>query len=76
MRRAGHTVVLATHDVELVAEVATRVVVLADGEIVADGATGAVVRSSPLFAPQVAKILTPEPWLTVGQVADALAESV
>jgi energy-coupling factor transport system ATP-binding protein len=76
VRRAGHTVVLATHDVELVAEVATRVAVIADGEIVADGATGSVVRSSPLFAPQVAKILTPEPWLTVGQVADALAESV
>jgi energy-coupling factor transport system ATP-binding protein len=33
------------------------------------------VRSSPLFAPQVAKILTPEPWLTVGQVAEALEES-
>ncbi len=75
VRRAGHTVVLATHDVELVAEVATRVAVIADGEIVADGATGSVVSSSPLFAPQVAKILTPEPWLTVGQVAAALAGS-
>jgi energy-coupling factor transport system ATP-binding protein len=75
VRRAGHTVVLATHDVELVAEVATRVAVIADGEIVADGTTGSVVRSSPLFAPQVAKILTPEPWLTVGQVAEALEES-
>ena len=75
VRRAGHTVVLATHDVELVAEVASRVAVIADGEIVADGATGTVVRSSPLFAPQVAKILTPGPWLTVGEVADALQES-
>ena len=35
----GHAVVLATHDVELVAEVADRVVVLADGEVVADGPT-------------------------------------
>jgi energy-coupling factor transport system ATP-binding protein len=75
VRRAGHTVVLATHDVELVAEVATRVAVIADGEIVADGPTGTVVRSSPLFAPQVAKILTPERWLTVDEVAGALAES-
>ena len=75
VRRAGHTVVLATHDVELVAEVASRVAVIADGEIVADGATGTVVRSSPLFAPQVAKILTPELWLTVSEVADALQES-
>jgi energy-coupling factor transport system ATP-binding protein len=75
LREAGHTVVLATHDVELVAEVATRVAVLADGEIVADGNTGRVVRGSPLFAPQVAKILTPGPWLTVGQVQRALAAS-
>lgn len=74
VRRAGGTVVMATHDVELVAAVASRVVVVADGEIVADGATGTVVRSSPLFAPQVAKILTPEPWLTVDQVAQALEE--
>ncbi len=74
VRRAGGTVVMATHDVELVAEVASRVAVIADGEIVADGATGTVVRSSPLFAPQVAKILTPEPWLTVDQVAEALGE--
>lgn len=73
LRAQRHCVVLATHDVELVAEVATRVVVLADGDVVADGATGRVVRSSPLFAPQVAKILTPGPWLTVGQVATALA---
>ena len=33
----GHAVVVATHDVEFVAEVAERVVVLADGEVVADG---------------------------------------
>ena len=75
LRDAGHAVVMATHDVELVAEVATRVAVIADGEVVADGSTGPVVRSSPLFAPQVAKILTPEPWLTVGQVEHALAAS-
>ena len=75
MRDRGCTVVLATHDVELVAEVASRVAVIADGEIVSDGPTWTVVRSSPLFAPQVAKILTPEPWLTVGEVEQALAAS-
>jgi energy-coupling factor transport system ATP-binding protein len=68
----GHAVVLATHDVELVAEVATRVVVLADGEVVADGPTAEVVVGSPAFAPQVAKVLAPLPWLTVGEVADAV----
>ncbi|MGW6458605.1 ABC transporter ATP-binding protein [Streptomyces sp. NPDC055078] len=68
----GHAIVLATHDVELAAELAHRVVILADGEVVADGPTPEVVVSSPAFAPQVAKILAPLHWLTVTQVADAL----
>ncbi|MCX4509354.1 ATP-binding cassette domain-containing protein [Streptomyces sp. NBC_01619] len=68
----GHAIVLATHDVELAAELAHRVVILADGEVVADGPTAAVVTSSPAFAPQVAKILAPQPWLTVAQVEVAL----
>ncbi|MFI0819589.1 ABC transporter ATP-binding protein [Streptomyces sp. NPDC021098] len=68
----GHAIVLATHDVELAAELAHRVVILADGEVVADGPTAEVVMSSPAFAPQVAKILAPLPWLTVPQVRDAL----
>ncbi|MFF3320214.1 ABC transporter ATP-binding protein [Streptomyces sp. NPDC003035] len=69
---AGHAIVLATHDVELAAELAHRVVILAGGEVVADGPTSEVVVSSPAFSPQVAKILAPEPWLTVEQVRKAL----
>ncbi|WP_405799737.1 ABC transporter ATP-binding protein [Streptomyces sp. NBC_01506] len=69
----GHAIVLATHDVELAAELARRVVILADGEIVADGPTSQVVVSSPAFAPQVAKIMAPREWLTVSQVRQALA---
>ena len=68
----GHGIVLATHDVELAAEVATRVIVLAEGEIVADGPTAEVVLTSPMFAPQVAKILAPEKWLTVAEVRAAI----
>lgn len=68
----GHAIVLATHDVELAAELAHRVVILADGEIVADGPTHRVVVSSPAFAPQVAKIMAPQEWLTVTQVRTAL----
>ncbi len=70
----GHAIVLATHDVELAAELAHRVVILAEGEVVADGPTEEVVISSPAFAPQVGKILAPLPWLTVGQVRTALQE--
>ncbi|MFF9812449.1 ABC transporter ATP-binding protein [Streptomyces sp. NPDC014006] len=70
---AGHAVVLATHDVELAAELAHRVVLLAEGEVIADGPTADVVVSSPSFAPQVTKILAPQQWLTVAQVRKALA---
>ncbi|GHB38530.1 putative ABC transporter ATP-binding protein [Streptomyces cirratus] len=69
----GHAIVLATHDVELAAELAHRVVILAGGEVVADGPTAEVVVSSPAFAPQVAKVLAPAHWLTVSQVASALS---
>ena len=59
----------ATHDVEFVAEVAHRVVVMAEGDVVTDGSAAHVLAGSPAFAPQVAKVLAPGPWLTVAQVA-------
>ncbi|MGN6161467.1 MAG: ABC transporter ATP-binding protein [Marmoricola sp.] len=68
----GRAVIVASHDVEFVAEVADRVVVLAEGEVVAEGATREVVAQTPAFAPQVQKILG-EDWLTVGQVAEAIS---
>ncbi|MFE6160887.1 ABC transporter ATP-binding protein [Streptomyces sp. NPDC056486] len=68
----GHAIVLATHDVELAAELAHRVAILADGEIVADGPTPEIVVSSPSFAPQTTKILAPQKWLTVTEVREAL----
>jgi energy-coupling factor transport system ATP-binding protein len=69
----GHAVVVATHDVELAANLATRTIVLADGDVVADGPTREVVTHSPAFAPQVAKVLAPLPWLTVADVTEAMA---
>ena len=68
----GHAVIVATHDVELVAEVAQRVIVLAEGEVVVDGPIHEVLTGSPAFAPQVAKILHPLPLLTVDDVSAAL----
>lgn len=70
---AGHCVVVSTHDVEFCAEFATRVVILSDGEIVADGPARQIVAASPMFAPQTAKILPG--WLTPGEVAAALEAS-
>lgn len=42
LRAEGTTIVVVTHDMQLVAEHADRVVVVADGRILADGATSAV----------------------------------
>ena len=72
----GHAVVLATHDVELAARVGDRAVVLADGQVIADGPARQVVCHSPVFAPQVAKVLAPEEWLTVDEVRQALSGAV
>ncbi|MFC8432299.1 ABC transporter ATP-binding protein [Streptomyces sp. NPDC057253] len=70
---AGHAIMLATHDVELAAELAHRVILLAEGEVIADGPAAEVITSSPSFAPQVSKILAPQRWLTVAQVRKALS---
>ncbi len=74
LARQGKAIVVATHDVELVAQIADRAVVLADGELVADGPAREVVCHSPVFAPQVAKVLAPDPWLTVDEVTEALTQ--
>jgi energy-coupling factor transport system ATP-binding protein len=71
----GRAVVVATHDVEFVAEAADRVIVMAGGDIIADGPTAAVIAGSPAFAPQMAKILAPLEYLTTGQVERALSEA-
>ncbi|WP_394620610.1 ABC transporter ATP-binding protein [Lentzea sp. JNUCC 0626] len=71
----GRAVVVATHDVEFVATIAHRVVVMAEGEVVSDGPTAEVLGGSPAFATQVAKILG-EPWLTVDDVRAALPQEV
>ncbi len=68
----GGVAIVATHDVELAAALATRVVMLAGGEVVADGATDVVLGDSTVFAPQMTRAFGPG-WLTPEQVAEALA---
>ncbi len=59
----GTAILLITHDVELVAQVAERVVVLRAGQVVADTAPELLPTSS-LFAPQVARLFPGRGWLT------------
>ncbi len=68
----GTAVLLSSHDVEFVARTATRVVVLARGEVITMGSSHDVLTASASFAPQVSRILRPLPFLTVDEVADAL----
>lgn len=72
LRSHGLAILLSTHDVELAASIADHTVVLASGEIIAGGITRDVVRQTPAFAPQVSKVLSPEPWLHVLEVKAAL----
>lgn len=67
-QQRGMGMLLVTHDVELVAQVANRVVVLSQGEVIAAGPTADVLTASPLFAPQMAKLFPDKQWLTVADV--------
>jgi energy-coupling factor transporter ATP-binding protein EcfA2 len=68
---AGRGVVIASHDVELVARAADRVAVLAEGELIDEGPPERVLGDSSVFAPQVTRVFGP-PWMTPEQVASAL----
>jgi energy-coupling factor transport system ATP-binding protein len=66
------TVVVVTHDVELVALCAERVVLLGDGEVVVDGPVREVMSGSQVFASQINKLFRDPRFLTVKDVVEAL----
>ncbi len=71
----GACVVVSTHDVEFAAQTAERTIVLAEGEVVADGTTREVCSSSPSFAPQVTKVFHPADVMTVAEIVAARVAS-
>ena len=70
-RDDGMAILVVTHDVELAAAIADRVVLMSQGEIIAQGAPAEVLGASPLFAPQIAKLFPETGWLTVDDVLGA-----
>lgn len=80
LKREGKTIIVVTHDMQLVAEDADRVVVMADGRIVGSGTPAEIFTDAELLAraglrvPPLAQALTPltrHPELrTVTRVAD------
>jgi len=67
-KREGRTVVMATHDVELVASCADRVIILSEGQVVVDGPVRQVMTDSQVFASQVNKLFRDTRFLTVEDV--------
>lgn len=79
LHREGTAVVVVSHDMQLVAEHATRVVALADGSVLADGAPAdvladeAVLRAAGLRPPPLARAtrhLAHPAWRGVTRLAD------
>ena len=68
LRDEGGTVILATHDVELAAQLADRIVLIGDGEIVADGSAREVMSGSLVFSSQVSKLFRNPGLVTVEDV--------
>ncbi|MGH2531839.1 MAG: ABC transporter ATP-binding protein [Thermomicrobiales bacterium] len=71
----GVAVVLATHDVEMVAQVATRVVLLGGGEVIADGTPREVLSGSLTYSTQINKLYG-DGFLTVEDVVAGFARTV
>jgi energy-coupling factor transporter ATP-binding protein EcfA2 len=71
-RQEGKAIVMSTHDVELVALCAERVVILAEGQVVVDGRARRVMSDSMVFSSQIAKLFGDERFVTVDDVLEAL----
>jgi energy-coupling factor transport system ATP-binding protein len=79
----GAAMLVATHDVEFAARFATRVILLARGQVIADGAPGELLGGGWYFATETARVtggraITPEQGarLIAGREAEPLASEV
>lgn len=68
----GKAIVISTHDVELVAQCAERVVIMAEGQIVVDGPARQVMSDSMVFSSQISKLFGDDRFITVDDVLAAV----
>jgi len=68
LKAEGRSILLATHDVELVARCSDRVVLMGDGEVIMEGPTREVMTGSLVFASQVNKLYRDPACLVVEDV--------
>jgi energy-coupling factor transport system ATP-binding protein len=69
----GRTIIMATHDVELVAQCADRVILLGDGQVVVDGPARQVMSDSMTFSSQINKLFRNPSLLTVQDALELLS---
>lgn len=74
LQERGLAMIMATHDIELAANLAQNVVMLGDGGIVATGRPEQVLTDSLTFSTQM-NLLFGNQWLTVGQVLAAMGHA-
>jgi energy-coupling factor transporter ATP-binding protein EcfA2 len=72
-REEGKTILISTHDVELAARCADRVVILGEGQVVVDGPTRTVMSESMVFSTQINKLFRDNRFLTADDVLEAVA---
>ena len=75
LKRDGRTIIMATHDVELAAACADRVVLMGEGEVVVDGPARQVMSDSQVFASQINKLFRDPRFLVVDDVVGQMANS-
>ena len=71
----GMAIVLVTHDVEMAAAAASRVVVMKQGQIIADGSPSQVLGGSPIFEPQTSRLFPGTGWLSPSDALRALRKA-
>ena len=75
LRGRGAAIVLVTHDVELIAACADRVVLLGEGEVVTEGPTRTLLHESLIFSSQIGKLFPHADWLTASEAIAGLTRT-
>ena len=75
LAESGAAVLISTHDVEFAAEFSDRVVLLGDGELIADADTATVLSGGWYFATEVARVINRPGLIKVDDGARLLRES-
>jgi energy-coupling factor transport system ATP-binding protein len=70
----GVGLIIVSHDVELIAQLADRVMIMSEGKIEASGSVQGVLADSKFFAPQIARLFPGSGWLTLDDALTGLAE--